>query len=135
MTQDTVTLVQESWKKVEVIAPQAAILFYHNLFSIDPNLKVLFTGDMEKQGQKLMAMIGLAVGKLHELQEVAPVLQSLAKRHVKYGVTESHYATVGTALIQTLSQGLGDDFTPNVKEAWTTVYGTMASVMIAAAQA
>jgi len=42
------------------------------------------------------------------------------------------YDTVGAALLGTLEAGLGDDFTPDVKEAWTTVYGTMSSVMIKA---
>lgn len=132
MTQDSVNLVQDSWKKVEAIAPQAAALFYQNLFSADPSLKLLFNGNMEQQGQKLMEMIGLAVSRLDHLHEVVPVLQNLAKRHVRYGVKEAHYATVGAALLQTLSQGLGEDFTPTVKEAWGSVYGTMADVMIAA---
>jgi hemoglobin-like flavoprotein len=134
MKEETVTLVQTSWKKVEAISPQAAALFYQNLFSADPSLKTLFKGDMEKQGQKLMEMIGLAVGKLNELHEAVPVLQNLAKRHVRYGVQESHYATVGAALLQTLAQGLGDDFTPAVREAWAGVYGVMADVMITAAR-
>ncbi len=134
MTPDSVNLVQGSWKKVEAIAPQAAALFYQNLFSADPSLKALFKGDMEKQGQKLMEMIGLAVGKLEVLPEVVPVLQNLAKRHVRYGVTEAHYATVGAALLKTLDQGLGQDFTPDVREAWAGVYGAMADVMITAAR-
>jgi len=132
MKQEAVNLVQESWKKVEAIAPQAAALFYHNLFSADPSLKALFKGDMETQGQKLMEMIGVAVGKLNELHELVPVLQNLAKRHVRYGVTESHYATVGAALLQTLNQGLCEDFTPAVRDAWAGVYSVMADVMITA---
>lgn len=135
MTQETITLVQDSWKKVEAIAPQAAALFYNNLFSADPSLKKLFTGDMTLQGQRLMEMIGLAVNKLNDLQAVVPVLQQLAKRHVKYGVKEADYTTVGAALLQTLGQGLGSDFTPSVREAWSSVYSTMASVMIAATKA
>ncbi|MBM4254631.1 MAG: hemin receptor [Deltaproteobacteria bacterium] len=135
MTQETITLVQDSWKKVEAIAPQVAALFYNNLFSADPSLKKLFTGDMTLQGQRLMEMIGLAVNKLNDLQAVVPVLQQLAKRHVKYGVKEADYTTVGAALLQTLGQGLGSDFTPSVREAWSSVYSTMASVMIAATKA
>jgi nitric oxide dioxygenase len=53
---------------------------------------------------------------------------------VGYGVQEEHYATVGSALLQTLEQGLGEDFTPPVRQAWTAVYGVVAGVMIAAAK-
>jgi hemoglobin-like flavoprotein len=68
------------------------------------------------------------------LDSLAPVLQDLARRHVGYGVQEEHYATVGSALLQTLEQGLGDDFTPPVKAAWSAVYGVVADVMITAAK-
>ena len=36
---------------------------------------------------------------------------------------------VGTALIKTLEQGLGPAFTPDVKDAWVSVYGVMTQVM------
>lgn len=135
MNQNTVVLVQESWKKVAAIAPQAAELFYQNLFTADPSLKPLFKGDMTEQGKKLMQMIGVAVGKLNDLETLVPVLQKLAIRHDGYGVKKEHYQTVGAALLKTLGQGLGADFTSEVKEAWTSVYGLMAEVMISASAA
>ena len=133
MDQQTITLVQASWKHVAPIAPQAAALFYSNLFEADPTLKPLFKGDMEQQGAKLMQMITAAVNKLNDLDGLIPVLQTLSKRHVDYGVQPAHYDTVGAALLKTLGQGLGDGFTDEVKGAWTTVYQTMSGVMIKAA--
>ena len=133
MNPEVTQLVQESWAKVTPIASQAAALFYGNLFTLDPSLKPLFQGDMEEQGKRLMEMIGTAVQKLNNIETVVPVLQGLGRRHVRYGVKEEHYQTVGAALLTTLSQGLGEHFTPQVKEAWTLVYGVMADVMIKAA--
>src|SRR5215208_4671473 len=133
MNPEVVALVQNSWVKVIPIASQAAALFYSNLFTLDPSLKPLFQGDMEEQGKRLMDMIGTAVQKLDNVETMVPVLQSLGKRHIRYGVKEEHYKTVGTALLTTLSQGLGEHFTPQVKEAWTLVYSVMADVMIKAA--
>ncbi len=132
MKRETITLVQQSWAKVAPIAPKVAELFYQNLFAADPGLKRLFKGNMTQQGQKLMQMIGAAVGKLHDLDGLVPILESLGKRHAGYGVKEAHYQLVGAALLKTLGQGLGDGFTPAVRAAWTEVYGVMASVMIKA---
>ncbi len=132
MDSNTINLVQQSWAKVAPIAPQAAELFYTNLFVKDPALKPLFKGDMQAQGEKLMQMIGAAVGKLNDLDTLVPILQSLGRRHATYGVLPAHYDTVGAALLQTLGQGLGDAFTPPIKSAWASVYGVMASVMTAA---
>lgn len=131
----TISLVQTSWAQVSPIATQAAALFYNNLFEADPSLKPLFKGDMTQQGAKLMQMIGAAVGKLGELGVLVPILQSLGRRHVDYGVQASHYDTVGGALLKTLEQGLGPAFTPEVRAAWTEVYGVMAQVMTEAAEA
>lgn len=137
MDQQTITLVQESFKKVKPIAATAADIFYNKLFELDPSLKALFPinkeGAMEIQGNKLMGMLGSAVAGLNNLNVLIPILKNLGKRHVDYKVEQSHYVTVGNALLLTLEAGLGDDFTPEVKEAWTNIYGTMSSVMIEAA--
>ena len=134
MDERVISDVQSSWKVVAGIAPQAAALFYSNLFEADPKLKPLFKGNMEEQGKKLMQMIGAAVGKLTDLGSLVPILQSLAKRHVAYGVQEEHYGTVGSALLKTLEQGLGPAFTPQIKASWSEVYDVMSTVMIAAAK-
>jgi len=134
MEQRTISVVQSTWKLVEPIAPKAAELFYSNLFNADPRLRGLFRGDMVKQGERLMQMIRMAVGKLNDLDALVPVLQALGTRHKGYGVKDADYDTVGGALLKTLGQGLGAAFTAEVERAWATVYKTMATVMIEAAR-
>ncbi len=63
------------------------------------------------------------------LSNLPLVLGSLGARHVGYGVREEHNVTVGTALLWTLNAGLGEKFTPDVREAWTAAYGLLADVM------
>jgi hemoglobin-like flavoprotein len=129
MDAQTILLVQSSWVKVKPISDVAGQLFYSNLFEQDPALRALFKGDVNQQAAKLMQMVDVAVGKLNQLDVLVPVLEQLGKRHVGYGVQAQHYDTVGSALLKTLEQGLGADFTPDVKAAWTDVYGVMAKVM------
>ena len=136
MNSNTVTLVQTSFKKVLPIADQAMVIFYEQLFQINPALQALFPGDsgkMGKQRNKLRDMLAAAVAGLSNLPKLVPVLQNLGKRHATYGVKSAHYNDVGAALLATLEIGLGDNFTPEVKQAWTDVYGVMASTMIEAA--
>lgn len=134
MTPEKITLVQESFAKVEPIADKAASLFYTKLFELDPSVKPLFKSNMEEQGEKLMKMIGIAVRGLTRLESIVPAVQDLGKRHVDYGVKPEHYDTVGAALLWTLEQGLGDDFTPECKTAWTDTYTLLSTTMIAAAE-
>jgi hemoglobin-like flavoprotein len=134
MNEHTIQLVRDSFDLVEPIAPQAAALFYANLFALDPSVKPLFRGDMIQQGERLMAMIGLAVAKLDDPGVLLPALQGLGQRHAGYGVRDVHYDSVGVALLATLRQGLGVAFTDEVEEAWAEVYGVVATTMKAAAK-
>lgn len=129
MTLDQIALVQSTWAKVVPIKETAASLFYNRLFELDPTLKPLFKSNIEEQGRKLIAMLGTAVGGLARLNELVPAVQSLGKRHVAYGVRDKDYDTVAAALLWTLEKGLGDAYTPAVKQAWTLAYGTLAGVM------
>ena len=133
MTPEQAILVKSSWEKVLPISDQAAQLFYGRLFELDPDLRSLFKGDMQEQGRKLMRMISTAVAALDRLEAIVPAVQQLGVRHVGYGVKDEHYDTVGAALLWTLQQGLGDGFTAEVKEAWTSVYGVLAGTMKSAA--
>lgn len=134
MTPQQVQLVKQSFAKVAPIADQAAALFYGRLFEIAPEVRPLFKGDIKEQGRKLMATLGMAVSSLERLPELVPVVQELGRRHVKYGIKDEHYDTVAAALLWTLEKGLGDAFTPEVKEAWTTVYVVLADTMKQAAR-
>ncbi len=133
LTEKQIELVTNSWDKVVPIAVTAADLFYTRLFELDPSLKALFKGDMTQQGEKLMSMITVAVKALNRLEDVVPAIQNMGRRHAGYKVETAHYDTVGAALLWTLGQGLGDGFTSEVEEAWTVVYGILATTMIDAA--
>ena len=135
MTPEQIALVQESFQKVAAIAEQAAEIFYRNLFDLDPRLKSLFHSDMTEQGRKLMHIIGVAVHGLKSPEALIPAVQALGRRHVEYGVEARDYETVGKALMLTLEQGLGADFTPQVREAWSTTYELLSGVMKQAAYA
>ncbi|MEO5794843.1 MAG: globin family protein [Rhodoferax sp.] len=129
MTPEQITLVRSSFALVRPIAPQAAALFYDNLFAADPQLRPLFHGDMEHQGERLMKMIGGAVELLDRPHALLPVLRNLGARHGGYGVQDRHYDTVGAALLKTLGQGLGEAFTAPTRDAWAAMYGVVSRTM------
>ena len=133
LTMTQIELVQKTFAIVAPIADDAAALFYRRLFEIDARLEPMFKGDMTEQRRKLMVMLSAAVKGLSKLDRLVPVLEDLGRRHAHYGVEDRHYETVGEALLWTLEKGLGPEFTPEVREAWTTVYGIVASTMKAGA--
>jgi hemoglobin-like flavoprotein len=128
-TETQIALVQSTFATIAPIADDAAVLFYQRLFEIDPTLRGMFRGDMADQRRKLMQMLSAAVKGLHRLDRLVPAVEDLGRRHATYGVTDEHYETVGAALLWTLEKGLGRAFTPEVKDAWASVYGLLASTM------
>ena len=133
MTTHQIKLVQTSFTKVAPIAATAADLFYGRLFEIAPQVRAMFPDDLSDQKRKLMAMLGTAVAGLSNLDTLVPAVQALGRRHGGYGVTPAHYTPVGAALLWTLEQGLGEAFTPEVRDAWATAYILLSTTMIGAA--
>ena len=135
MTPRQIELIHASWSAVEPIAYRAATLFYYELFELDPTLERLFRkADMAKQRKVLMQTLAVVVRNLDRLDTIVPAVEALGRRHAGYGVRAEHYETVGVALLWTLGQGLGEAFDEETRDAWATAYGTLASVMIGAAE-
>lgn len=133
MRPEQIDALQASFARVVPISDTAAALFYARLFEIAPHLRPLFGSSFDEQGRKLMAALGTVVSGLRDLDRILPAVEALAVRHVGYGVRPDDYGPVGEALIDTLRQGLGADFTADLAGDWADAYATLSGVMIAAA--
>jgi hemoglobin-like flavoprotein len=129
MTSTQIQLIRETFALVAPRARVAALVFYQRLFELDPSLRPLFREDIEEQAAKLMQMLAAAVRLLDKPDSLIPVLQELGRRHVRYGVRDEHYDTVGAALLWMLGETLGIEFTAAAGEAWTSLYTVVATTM------
>lgn len=107
--------------------------FYELLFDRHPELEALFVrntrgAQVRSFGLKLVAI----VDHIDDPDWTRRELESLAASHVGYGVTEEMYHHVGAALIDTLREGCGEAFTPEVERAWRDAYARISAAMIAA---
>lgn len=130
-----VILVKNTWAIVVPNTDKAAKILYDKVFELDPPLRALFTGDMTKQGRKIMSMIDSVVNSLDRHNAVFPAVEELGRQHLKYGVKDKDYNTLRTALLWTLETLLGNEFIPEIKEAWTIVYNQLIHAMKNAALA
>ena len=134
MTPEHKQLVRGTWAMVAPISETAATLFYDRLFELDPDLRALFARtDMDTQGRMLMQTLSIAVKGLDAPNHLLPVVEDLGRRHVRYGVLNAHYETVGAALLWTLERGLGEAFTPEVRDAWVQTFALLSDTMKRAA--
>lgn len=124
-----VHLVQSHLARLLPQSDAIAALFYAQLFARNPALQSLFRTEPQRQGERLMQMLAHAIGMLDRPAALLPVLHALGRRHVAYGVRPAHYADVGMALLDTLAQGLGENFGPAERDAWGAVYALIARTM------
>lgn len=135
MTKEEIILIKRTWKLFREINPiVVGDTFYSKLFLDNPSVRKMFPKEMNQQYQKLIDMLSTVVGRLDNLEDLSGDIAAMAQRHVAYGVKPAQYRKVGEALLWTLEQGLGKDFTPEVKEAWTKCYTTLADAMINASE-
>lgn len=131
MDAQTIAQVRASWSQVQPIRSAAAAQFYRHLFAEAPELRALFHVDLQPQGDRLMQMMDWLVDRLDDPPTLLAALADLGCRHAAYGVQASHYDRVGVALLCTLAEGLGAQFTAATERAWTELYQVMADAMIA----
>ena len=133
MSQYIIALVKNSWAIVAQLEMEVVGgLFYNRLFEIMPSVKPMFSKTpMPEQSKKLLTMLSYVIGKLDRLEEIMDEVTKLERRHTQYGVKDEHYAAVGTALLWTLEQGLGELWNAELAAAWTEIYSILAGAMMA----
>lgn len=136
-----VTIVQTTWTTALSLGKETVgILLFKHIFDLAPQAIELFPfrfdDDLEHSPMLKTHAIGVvntvsvAVGLLRDLGKLVPILEDLGARHIGYGVAAEHYPIVGKALLMTLEAGLGDAFTIDVKNAWSSVWDIVANTMM-----
>jgi hemoglobin-like flavoprotein len=130
LTAGQVALLRRSFAVVADQADIAALVFYRNLFTLDPSLRPLFHTSIELQGRKLMEALQFTLATLEQPKKLLPVLEAMGRRHVSYGVKDKHYATVVAAMLLTLREILRGKFTAPVETAWKLALGLVGETML-----
>jgi nitric oxide dioxygenase len=141
MTPSQIRLLQRSFVKIEPIAADVSAKFYDRLFRIAPDTRVMFKEDMSYQYAKFMrviselvnlhlrSLISLPVTSNDGGEAAMPGIRALGHRHNDWGVKPEHFVPMREALMDTLAETLGDDFSPTVREAWGEAFDLLANVM------
>lgn len=110
--------------------PEVTKRFYGHLFTRYPQVRPLFSRGAPELQQKMLAeMLVAVVDHLEDAEWLVQNLRALGVRHDDYGITPEMYPWVGECLLQTLSEIAGDQWTPEVAQAWTDAYGAIVSLM------
>ncbi|HEU4407392.1 MAG TPA: globin domain-containing protein [Polyangiaceae bacterium] len=129
-----VDLLRQSFDFVVERQPQITPRFYQILFERYPAAKPLFRRNAPERQQKMLqdALVAV-VDHLEDAPWLAQTMGALGRKHLDYGVTDEMYAWVGDALLTTLAEIAGKNWTPELKAAWAEAYGALVSMALAGA--
>lgn len=123
----------------QALAPQEEVFianFYERLFTRYPQTRAFFASlDMKEQRKKLLGALMLVIQNLKKPDVLTSALQSLGQRHVAYNVQPEHYPIVGTILLETFADFLGESWTPAYHQAWAEAYGVITTIMLEGSRA
>ncbi len=110
--------LRTSFAEVQTHGDQLAEAFYRRLFSMQPELRPMFTTDPAVQRQKVMDSLAAIVGVLDDHPGFDAYLAELGARHVGYGVTNDQYDVVVRALSGAFGDVLGPSMSPDLAAEW-----------------
>jgi hemoglobin-like flavoprotein len=129
MTPGQVELVQESFRRILPQATEASRLFYEELFRLAPDLRALFSDDLNKQREKFSLMMGVIVKNLSQVGNISEDIVDLGRRHMAYDVEDEDYEAFGEALLRMLDRVLGAEMTPDIRDAWAAAFEMIIRIM------
>ena len=124
MTPDQVASVRRTFKLIEPIQEQTAVLFYRRLFELDPAIAARLTGtDSTLRRTSLTRALTVVADGLDPRNR--PEVVALAQFPVALGIRSEDHAIASAALVTALKDGLGPAFTPDVGDAWGAALGIL----------
>ena len=128
-------LLVTSFQEIVLHGEAFVTAFYERLFTRFPETRALFAAtDMFVQRKKLQQSLALIVEHMQQPEELISMLQELGKRHVTYGIRPEHYPLVGTVLLETFADFLGEHWTQAHHDAWVKGFEAVSSLMLQGAQ-
>lgn len=126
-------LLKESFNMIAPRKEEFARHFYTLLFTQHPETRQMFSPTeegMRRQESSLIATLAVVVAGVERGDNLTKVIHSLGERHSRYGALPTHYPIVGTLLIQSFQDFLGNAFTPQMKQAWSQAYDIISTEML-----
>lgn len=107
--------------------------FYKRMFKNNPELRSVFNMGNQANGKQKQALAGAVLAYAEHIENpsvLINVLKGIGNKHVSLNIQAQDYKIVGTHLIASIAEVLGEVATPDLLEAWTLAYYELAEIMI-----
>lgn len=130
MDQDSIELIQKSWRKIVGSEGMLVDHFYHALMAVRPDYQRFFPHTMLTQKRKFLEMIETIVKVLPQLNAFIPKLHVLGKQHSHLGLKANDYQIFCKVFVDSLATNSRPELTPHEKEAWIDALNIICATML-----
>lgn len=133
LSEHTIRVIKSTVPVLEVHGEAITRHFYETMFTAHPELLNIFNHANQKQGRQQAAlanMVYTAALHIDNLSSILPAVRQVAHKHRSLGIVPEQYAIVGTYLLQSIKDVLGDAATDEIITAWGEAYNVIADAFI-----
>ena len=137
MTPETIKIVKSTAPVVKEKGKEITERMYEIAFNERPEYRRFFENthmkspeEGRKQAAKLAASVYAYASHIDELEKLGNAVEQIAHAHVNTRVITEQYPVIGECLLAAMKDILGDAATPEVMEAWTEAYNSLADIFI-----
>jgi hemoglobin-like flavoprotein len=132
VTPEEIGLIRQTSDVLLAVGSPVADAFYERLFDLEPDTRPMFQSNLAAQKSKLTSMLAGLIGAIQHPDVFDSIVTRVGWDHAHLGVKHRHYVSAGVALSAALERCLGSRFTPEVRQAWASLYATLQARMMAA---
>ncbi|KAG5266183.1 hypothetical protein AALO_G00250700 [Alosa alosa] len=143
LTGDQIDMIKDSWKVIQEDIAKVGIIMFVRLFETHPECKDVFflfrdVEDLERlrtsrelraHGLRVMSFIEKTVARLDQLERLEHLALELGKSHYRYNAPPKYYGYVGAEFICAVQPILKDQWTPELEEAWKSLFQYVTGIM------
>ena len=130
-----ITLLRASIAAIAPVAGEVTVYFYAILFTRYPQVRDLFPANLDIQRDRLLRGLLQIVDLIDDPDGLTRFSTRLGRGHRKFGALSGHYPAVGACLLESMARFAGPVWTPAMAAAWSHAYGSVAQMMVLAAEA
>ncbi len=135
LSPSTIEVVKATAPVLAVHGEQIIKVFYGHLFTDYPVMKNVFNMTHQKTGDQprsLAHAVHAYASHIDNLPALKGAVEQIVHKHVSVNVKPEHYPIVGSLLLRSIKEVLGESATPEIMRAWEEAYNFLADLLIEA---
>ncbi len=132
LSEHTIAIVKSTAPVLQQHGETLTRHFYTRMFAHNPEVAPFFNPANQSAGvqqRALAAAICAYAANIDNLEVLGGAVELIAQKHASLQVQPEHYGVVGTHLLASIKEVLGDAATDDVIGAWSDAYGLLANIL------